>query len=380
MVNGGRPSRAVILRFAIILISLVTVSGALPGWLPDERRPVRLMLAVDRSGSVQRAGTGRIIKDALSHFVTGVWPDGSNEKPAFVEGHDFIGMGTFGGSWKLDFAPSTSFRSGNPDILSAIREINFYNGVTNTSEGLYRAYEQLQRLGDSAALNVIVLLTDGRPNAFTANFDVTRACDPSGKKLGYITAMIGTKWPPLPPMLQGEDGIYTLGLFKSDWSLSGDMTLADGGIGCEFTRSGRLFHRDAPSFPEIDAYGNGTTGPAYPIAERANSSPRAVRYASINAADNMAARIRTDSTLRPLLIAIGLHQPAVAGEPLDADWLRRIANDPSYREAKDKANPAGKQTSGRYFDVTPATLDVALREIASLIWGATTATPPNSVR
>lgn len=338
---------------------------------------VHMMIVVDRSGSVQRAGVGAAIRKALTDFVTNTPADAAGGRPALVDGRDAIGIGSFGGSWKLEFAPASSFRSGEPNIVAAIRDIQFFNGVTNTAEGLYHAYTELRRLGNARSLNIIVLLTDGRPNAFTATFDVPRACDASGKKTGYVTAMIGRTWPPLPPLIQGGQGIYTLGLFKSDWTPTGDMTLVDNSAGCKFADGGRNFHADAPEFPATDAYGNSTTGPVYAVDERSTASPRAVRYAAINAADNMATTIRKDMALRPVLMVIGLNQPAVAGEPLDAAWLMRIANDGSIQDPNGRRIPRTEQTMGWYFDATPSTLQSAFQRITSLVL---IATPPPQPR
>jgi hypothetical protein len=97
----------------------------------------------------------------------------------------------------------------------------FGEGVTNTAEGLYQAYVLLWSIADPGALNIIVLLTDGRPNAFTAIFDVAGWCGGGSPKKGYITALIGPSWPPLPPETPGERGIYTLGLYKPEWTRRG---------------------------------------------------------------------------------------------------------------------------------------------------------------
>jgi hypothetical protein len=316
---------------------------------------------VDRSGSVERAGTAGTIRRALTDFVLN---DGPNGAPALVEGRDMIGIGSFGGSWKLDLSPTSRFRTGRPSAAKTIEEMPFGEGVTNTAEGLYQAYVLLWSIADPGALNIIVLLTDGRPNAFTAIFDVAGWCGGGSPKKGYITALIGPSWPPLPPETPGERGIYTLGLYKPEWTAAGDMTLVENRDGCRFSESSRLFSSDASIFPERDAYGNSTAGPVYPLQSISTSNPRAVRYAAINAADNMAARIRKDSAIHPILIVIGLNEPPQAGEPLDAGWLAAIANDPTHRDARGVITIQAGQTSGKYYNTVPATLASAFQDLA----------------
>ena len=117
-------------------------------------RFVTMMIVVDRSGSVQRAGNAAVIQSALTQFVANA------NTSVFVDSRDVIGMGSFGTNWNADFPPVATFRSGTPNIATAINNIPFGNNATNTVEGLHQAYAQLQALGYTGALNVIVLLTD----------------------------------------------------------------------------------------------------------------------------------------------------------------------------------------------------------------------------
>ncbi len=91
------------------------------------------------------------------------------------------------------------------NVANAIANIPFAEGVTNTAEGLHQAYSLLKSMDDGRqALNIIVLLTGGRPNAFTGVFEMSESCDGGARKKGGRTAMIGQSWPPLPPEQQGE--------------------------------------------------------------------------------------------------------------------------------------------------------------------------------
>jgi von Willebrand factor type A domain len=329
--------------------------------------PITLMIVVDRSGSVLRAGTGPNIQKALTEFLDST----SGGKPVFDETRDVIGLGSFAGSWKLDFAPASMFRSGSGSLALAINKIPFEAaGGTNTSEALYRAYEQLRILNRVQSVNVILLLTDGRPSAFTATFRQNTACGWNGPKTGYIAAVIGRNWPPFPTSNYGEDGIYTMGLFKSDWA-GFEFALVEG-PGCHYYDDvpqpvpGASFCKDVPSFPETDAYGNSTTGPVYPVDDRGTSNPRAVRFASFNAADNMATAIRSDQVLHPTLLVVGIHQPLPGEESLDSAWLARVSNDIAYLDSSGKLIFQTQQTPGRYFDVRGRP-DAALQEAAAHI-------------
>jgi hypothetical protein len=79
----------------------------------------------------------------------------------------------------------------------------------------------------------------------------------------------------------------------------------------------------------------------------------------------MATKIRQDTTIRPVIFAIGLNQPS--GEQLDADWLARVANDPSYKDASGNNVYQSGQTVGGYYNVTASGLAGAFQSIAAQI-------------
>jgi len=126
-------------------------------------------------------------------------------------------------------------------------------------------------------------------------------------------------------------------------------------------------YQDVPAFLATDAHCNNTTGPVYQGEGLNLSDPRAVRYASFNAADNQATAIRLDTTIRPVLFVIGLNAPPAGGEPLDADWLARVANDPGYIDSNGNSLFQTGQTPGMYFNVTAAGLSGAFQQITSQI-------------
>jgi hypothetical protein len=320
------------------------------------------MIVVDRSGSVQRAHGGPEIQRALTEFLDAA----PNGKPLLDETRDVIGLGSFGGSWKLDFPPATMFRSGA--LAQAIQKIPFEAAATNTSEALYRAYEQLRVLNRVNSVNVILLITDGRPNALSVTYGPNAACGWDQPRTGFIAATVGRAWPPLPPVTYGENNIYTMGLFKSEWT-GWDLTLVEG-AGCHYYIDasqpvpGAFFYKDVSSFPETDAHGNSTIGPN-PLEYLDISSPRAIRFAALNAADNMATTIRSDRVLRPLIVVVGIHQPIIE-ESVDPAWLASVANDITFKDSSGKFVLRPQETPERYLDVS-GKLDTALKDAAAFI-------------
>ena len=93
-----------------------------------------------------------------------------------------------------------------------------------------------------------------------------------------------------------------------------------------------------------------TISGVYPAPGNNTNSPRSVRYAAFNVADNIATAIRQDTSIRPVLFVIGLNEST--GEPLDADWLARVANDPGYKDTNGNSVCQAGQSSGMYFNVS----------------------------
>ena len=337
-------------------------------------------IVVDRSGSVLRAGDDAQIRNALTNFVVNTPSSIPAGESSFVDGRDVIGLVSYGGTYKIDYALSSTFRSGAPPISNAIANIPFGNSATNTAEGLYQGYQLLLAQNNVGAVNVIILLTDGRPSAFTAAVTQGGSCASKTPQVGFVTANVGQTWPPLPPTnwggTQGPSTIWTIGFFNplfSSIGAYGDMNFIAANAGCHYSTDGGQpipganAYLDIPNFGTNDAHGYDLTGPVDQGQGQSLSNPLALRYASINAADNVATAIRRDTTIRPVLFVIGLNQPPAAGEPLDADWLARVANDPIYKDVNGNSVFQKGQTSGMYFNVTSTGLDNAFQQINSQI-------------
>jgi len=345
-------------------------------------RFLTMMVVVDRSGSVGRGGNTTVVENALTQFI------GTAGTSPFVDGRDVIGLGSFGAVWHTDLPPTSSFRTGTPTFTTAVTGATglhgeWGNSPTNTAEGLYQAYSQLQTLNQTGALNVIVLLTDGRPSAFTATYSIkaTSSCMDKTNKSGVVTAYVSqdSSWPP-PTTQGGAQGtggnIYNLGIFQGLWAgMAGstDMQLitstANGGnpAGCAFASTVTNIPSDVATFPNNDIHGNDLTTGYYLAPGTSMNDPRSLRYSSFNAAFNQAKTIRRDTTLRPTLFVIGLNEPAVAGEPLDADYLATLANDPNYKDSLGNPVYQSGQTPGVYYNVSGSGLAAAFQDIASQI-------------
>jgi hypothetical protein len=302
-------------------------------------------------------------------------------------------MVSFGGSWRLDFTPTTTFQSGSPNIGTAITNIPFdANNSTNTGEGLYQAWTQLHITNLPGSLNVIVLLTDGRPSAFTGNFTPSfgSCTNKTARGAAMDTYVSIGSYPFWPPPTSGND---TYGLLATQFAGVPETSyLAANSTNCAYASSLTNVTTDLNNnFPAsvgpVDRVGVGfnssytnsagtgiSTQTGYYSQACTNlSDPECGRYASFNYADNMATLIRGDTTLQPMLFVIGLNYSGTSTEPLDEDWLARVANDPNYVSVgSDPAILAAGQsvyqtgqTPGMYCNSTTATLSACFAQVTS---------------
>jgi len=331
------------------------------------RRDLRMMIVVDRSGSVVDENAQGTIISVLNQYVA------DSATSVFVDGRDLIGMVSFGATWRLDFSPTVYFQSSNPNIGTAVNNLPFDTGSgTNTAEGLYQAWYQLRYLNqtspDPAALNVILMLTDGRPTAITGTYTSTAHCSSSSHP-GALQAAINlgpnNTYPPVypfwpPPTSYPGGNVAVFGLLDQQYEgipemnsngTPGQSIASTNPNGCYYNSQGQTsVWQDIPSIPNnagpIDNVGSISTYtlPGVPTQSQgyylnygnSTTNPLAIRYAAFNVADNIATLIRTDTVINPVLFVIGLSyaepnpNTGMYTEPLDSDWLARIANDQSY--------------------------------------------------
>ena len=208
--------------------------------------------------------------------------------------------------------------------------------------------------------NILILMTDGAPNGFTANWTALvksgNKCGPSsgGQLTGYVTR--NTPW---------IAGIFsvTAGTSANTPNSTTLGAVANNGK-CTMDSNFGNFFMDFTMAPSTDSYGDALTGgntylPTTSLTFSANfnqtsdqpTDEQQYRNLSSNAADGAATRLRTDSTLR-----ISIYTIAVAGnsagniyDDLDTTLLQRMANAPT----SSIYNPS--QPVGAYFYAQDAT-------------------------
>lgn len=367
------------------------------------RRDVNLILVLDRSGSIEQGGATTAVKNSAISFVS-----------KFAEGRDRVGLISFSGNYRIDYAPSMTFKTSSPSIMDRINNM-VMSGNTNYHEALWRAYDHLRQINEPGALNVIVFFTDGRPTALSASFPVKTVTDqrygdgqtgcsgltPSGCGRSTCTGTSCVCYDDclymMPPsgctssankdgfmavLFSGGTPRYTAGVMRDDstsTTMAEDTLSTSNCSGCAFAAgSGWSFRmrarRDIAYVPDTDRHGNSTWGykafstpqhlfpSGHPYAGRIRPDRwEAVRHAAYNLADNIAARIRNDTALSPVIfsIALGGMPPA---EPIDDELLRRVANDRSS-PIFDPTKPAGLYV----YAPSPAELDQAFLRVASEI-------------
>jgi Flp pilus assembly protein TadG len=331
----------------------ITVTGT------ASRKDVNLILVTDISQSMNNGASpsacATMLKDA-GLFVQ-----------QFSNNRDTIGYVTFNDGTNL-YAPTTNF---NPTIVNDINAQSC-TGDTNTPAGLHVAYQQLVTLNNPTKLNVIVLFTDGQAEAIAAAFPVKSSIDTrygDGQGMGNLNTLYanmpasGCVGPITGTLAENSNDTYGpdfTGITSGPWQY-----LATGAgqgwnaapvipVGCVAHSSQgwsqmEAFRRDVAYIPTSDIYGSSTIGfrtdynsanqtftagqdefPAgNPYAGRLRPDQPITMYnVSANAADNQGVTIRSDTTLNPMIITIGLggNTGGVDSMPVDAELLIRLAN------------------------------------------------------
>jgi len=322
-------------------------SGTITASSQSTRRNANIVLVLDRSGSMNTNGSCSALMSAVNVFTS-----------QFIDGRDELGLITFSTTSNVDYQPTVNFQTASPSLNSVLNTMVCV-GATSTPQALQQAYTLIQTTNASSALNVILFFTDGGANAVVATYPIKTQTDTR-----YGTYNTSTAESVAPSSCSASDVLYG---GYTDLSESLNPTGSTAGVyvvgsnvgitagspypspisapGCLFTSTSSnpcgwgtytipCARNDVAYIPTTDAWNNSTLGykPAFTftsgpyIGQIRSDSPLAIRYAAINAADNVAQKIRSDTTYNIVTYTIGLagNEPI----PMDTDFLERIANDP----------------------------------------------------
>jgi Flp pilus assembly protein TadG len=298
------------------------------------RRDVAMMLVLDRSSSMN------------TYPFQGTTPcqwmiaDATQFLNYFAPGRDMIGLVVFG-SAVFTYAPTATFTTADAHgntIASLIGGISC-GGNTNTVEAMYQAYNQLVVLNSATRANVIVLMTDGRPNGFTGDYTglikhPTTCKVTSGSMQGEVEQWAGG---PYATGTTAGLSIQTATVVTS--SQDGRAPSNTTGCAMDSNISGAP-PTDLTQMPTTDIHGNSIIGnysvnnPNAPYGSSGDtrnlSSPQQIEIASVNAVDNEGITIRQNVVLGTNIYTIALEGNAPT-DPPDTLLLRKLANDPTMQ-------------------------------------------------
>ena len=345
------------------------------------RRDVNVMLVLDRSGSLEAAGACDDLEAASTAFVG-----------LFANQRDRVGMITFGGAYKLDYAPTKYFKQA-PKLTDQIGQLypGGCSGWTGSAQALWKGYEELVAINEPGALNVLIFFTDGQPNTVTAEFNVKTVSTPESTNKsrcwdwGNNVKYNAGGWNPVTQKYRGfiAGGTWVDGLYKPDapsMPVSEERTAVTIPVGysgtaknssddCRYRSYSPYVVYDIPYYPDQDLYGNSMHGyktvdtysSGHPYAGKVKLTASNIENAAVNAVDNAAIRIRDkvlNSGIGVTIHAVGLGGAGAA----EHDILKRIANT-ADSSAYDSSAPKGMYL----YAPTSAQLGMAFAQIGSEI-------------
>jgi len=357
----------------------LTVSGQ------ASRKDLVAMLVLDRSGSMCSINGATAVqpcyKSTANSPCAAMITAAKNFTGAFAEGRDQIGLLTFSDGFYLESKPTTNFQTllgysnSSGSGTGTIDKISC-NGGTGTAGAISLAYNELYKIAEPGAMNLIVLETDGLPNTLVYNFypstpapgalSTTSNCVDGNnltyKNGGWKTLSSARQWISGIPMNTNGTGYMANvpagaigGFYTSDPAQGSSITVlfnpgqtGDSGSnnsvylpnanGCKFDGTTTTTYSDFNWLPSQDVFGNQvnpsnaylsltlTSGYNDLVGNASMDWPH-THAAALNATDNAAYNARTNATLPVYFFAIGLG--GNDGNPPDPILLQRMANDAS---------------------------------------------------
>lgn len=342
------------------------------------RRDVVMMMVLDRSSSMNGvvAGTGETACDLMK-------ADAAAFVNYFAPGRDQLGLVAFGSS--VFYYPSTtSFTTpdANGNTIQSLIGALTCGDNTASAAAIAAAYGELQRVNDSNRMNVVMFMTDGRPNGVTANYSQLGLGIVDGCTLPANTPGVIAQWAGGAVASGPTAGVMPA--TSSSITFPNGSNAITGASHCKFLTDLTNVALDIPNLPATDYFGNSLAGPysqqmsaTWPytlpfVPVGAVAIPQEIVVASTNALDNEATKVRTDATLRPYIYTIALMGDGPASDQPDTLLLQKIANDPALAGASGAGltfyNNQINQPHG-YFALAPdaSQLAVAFDTIAAQI-------------
>ena len=340
------------------------------------RRDVNIMMVLDRSGSLETAAACDDLEDAAKVFVG-----------QFANGRDRVGFLTFGGDYRIDYAPTRYFKQ-SPSAADELDKLHpgGCNGWTGSAQALWSGYKALEQVNEPGAQSILVFFTDGMPNTLTADWKVRMTPDGSGNRSrcwdwANNVPETNAAWNPVNQGYRGfvtNNGDGVLSIMAPAMPAPSQTTRIEIPYGysgaaeadrqdCRYRSSGKATD-DIAYYPTTDLYGNQTNtgykpvqliaGGPYDGYLRPDDATTRLN-AAVNAVDHAAVRIRNkelNSNMPVVLHVIGLGGAGAAEHEL----LKRIANtvdSPTYNSNA----PTGEYV----FAPTAAQLVSAFQKIGS---------------
>lgn len=146
------------------------------------RRNLVLMMVLDKSASMgSRFTEGGTLPATAGPNVSACegMVFAAGQMPDFFSPYDHLGMVSYHDTAFVDFPATSGFKgAGAGGLKQKIGQLACGNSNnTNTTAGLEAAYQEIQRIDQKQALNVILLFTDGVPNGVNASFPLRTAVD-----------------------------------------------------------------------------------------------------------------------------------------------------------------------------------------------------------